>query len=313
MYHKSIDSKTQPILFELPTGYNTNGLATLMTDYQGLLLNDTLAEKLRLILSTFQDGFGMLDLKGTDSTLPGWRDFERATAVVFDGKGSESKALFDVLVPIPVMPGHYYGISCKSRNTLNDTIRKGTVFTELSNSNRQFWAEVNQAGITEADVRLYPNEVGKAVLARLQRWQNAVSHLKGGNIVLNKSFFLTLSYNIKQQYQLHQFSHELPAADELRWEFPQSKNSKDKTSKRLVGYQEDSVLFEWYFDKSGGQLKYYPRVAASLWQSSIFQLEPLKFVTNVKAAITQKVESYFPEKWKALHITDKSDTPNRVP
>ena len=37
-------------------------------------------EKLRLILSTFQDGSGQLALSD-GRTLPGWRDFERALAL----------------------------------------------------------------------------------------------------------------------------------------------------------------------------------------------------------------------------------------
>ncbi len=38
-------------------------------------------ERLRLILSTYQDGTGM-EAKGT---LPGWRDFERAIEATFHG------------------------------------------------------------------------------------------------------------------------------------------------------------------------------------------------------------------------------------
>jgi hypothetical protein len=37
-------------------------------------------EKLRLILSTFQDGTGQLVFE-TGRSLPGWRDFERAAAL----------------------------------------------------------------------------------------------------------------------------------------------------------------------------------------------------------------------------------------
>src|SRR5690348_17258987 len=54
-------------------------------------------EKLRLILSTYQDGTGMLISNGRN--LPGWRDFERAVAIAFNGKAQESKHVFDVIVP----------------------------------------------------------------------------------------------------------------------------------------------------------------------------------------------------------------------
>ena len=42
-------------------------------------------ERLRLILSTYQDGSGMLVLKD-GTTIPGWRDFERAVAIAFGGQ-----------------------------------------------------------------------------------------------------------------------------------------------------------------------------------------------------------------------------------
>ena len=312
MYHKSKNTKTQLTLFELPAIYNTSNSTPPMTGYQGLLLNTTLAEKLRLILSTFQDGFGMLDLEGTDNTLPGWRDFERATAVVFNGKSSESKDLFDVRVPLALMPGYYYGISCKMRNTLDATLKNGAVTTELSNSNKQFWAHIKQAGMTEADFRLYPAQVGKAILSCVHGWHNAQSHLNGGKVVINKSFFLTLSYNKRQQYQLHQFSHELPQASQVDWSFPPSTRSKDGFSKRIVGYVGSHVLFEWYYE-AGGQLKYYPLVADCLWKSDVFQLEPLPFITNVKGALTNKAKSYFSEKWTTLHDADQIDRTDFVP
>ena len=54
-------------------------------------------ERIRLILSTYQDGSGMLHQKG-GSTLPGWRDFERTVAIVFGGEAQENKDIFDVLI-----------------------------------------------------------------------------------------------------------------------------------------------------------------------------------------------------------------------
>ncbi len=52
------------------------------------------------------------------TSLPGWRDFERSVALAFDGVAQESKAIFDVLVPLPTQAGISYGISCKMRETL---------------------------------------------------------------------------------------------------------------------------------------------------------------------------------------------------
>ena len=56
-------------------------------------------EKLRLILSTYQDGTGQL-IYEPHTSLPGWRDFERSVALAFEGIAQESKAIFDVLVPV---------------------------------------------------------------------------------------------------------------------------------------------------------------------------------------------------------------------
>jgi len=55
-------------------------------------------ERFRLILSTYQDGSGMLAMSD-DSTWPGWRDFERTVAAAFGGVAQEDKSIFDVLVP----------------------------------------------------------------------------------------------------------------------------------------------------------------------------------------------------------------------
>lgn len=76
-------------------------------------LTSTQVERIRLILSTYQDGTGQLTLK-SGTTLPGWRDFERAVAHSLAGIGQENKAIFDVLIPKPGT-NTFYGISCKMR------------------------------------------------------------------------------------------------------------------------------------------------------------------------------------------------------
>ena len=57
-------------------------------------------EKLRLVLSSYQDGTGQL-AQSDGSTLPGLRDFERSVALTFGGIAQESKAIFDVVIPAP--------------------------------------------------------------------------------------------------------------------------------------------------------------------------------------------------------------------
>src|SRR5581483_3593553 len=75
-------------------------------------------EKLRLILSTYQDGTGQNDGGNT----PGWRDFERAVAAAFNGQAQESKHVFDVIVSSQEGSNPASGISCKMRGELRNTV-----------------------------------------------------------------------------------------------------------------------------------------------------------------------------------------------
>lgn len=106
-------------------------------------------ERLRLILSTYQDGFGMLAVTGSSRTLPGWRDFERAVATVFGGEAQENKGIFDVLVSDPDTAEVEYGLACKMRSTLRDTERTGRVTMELSNASGEFWDYLNSKGYNQ--------------------------------------------------------------------------------------------------------------------------------------------------------------------
>ncbi len=143
-------------------------------------------EKLRLLLSTFQDGTGMLILPDGRSA-PGWRDFERAVAIGFGGSAQESKAIFDVLVPISERSGIFYGISCKMRRTLDDINRTGKLTVELSNSNKKFWQHLRGKALTEATYRDNPAIVGMALVELIARWHQQVSIGNGGRVDLAKS------------------------------------------------------------------------------------------------------------------------------
>lgn len=132
-------------------------------------------EKLRLVLSTYQDGSGMLAVKNSPLTLPGWRDFERSVAAVIRGHAQESKAIFDVLIPDPDNAGVYYGIACKMRGTLRDTDRTGRVTIEVSNAAGEFWRRINEKGIDQRDYRQYPAEVGAALTEVVESWHTGVN------------------------------------------------------------------------------------------------------------------------------------------
>ena len=243
-------------------------------------------EKIRLILSIYQDGAGMLPSKD-GLTLPGWRDFERTVALVLNGKAQENKAVFDVLVPIPRKPT-MIGIACKMRRELDRLKRTGRVAFELSNSAGMFWDQLRKDGLTSKTYFKKPELVGCRLLNLVESWHLAVSTRRGGAVELDKSFYLVLSWNREGWYQLHQFKLDLPKPDALRWYFP--------TKRCLRGDDQDGTLFEWY-GESGGQLKYYPLSKKAVWRSPQFQLEPIK---NAKQGMLAKVTTYFPEAWEKV-------------
>jgi hypothetical protein len=251
-------------------------------------------ERLRLILSTYQDGTGMLQVE-SGMTLPGWRDFERSVALGCNGEAQESKAIFDVLLTSEDKPGVRYGLSCKMRRELNKIGRTGRVSLELSNSAGQFWDYLRTKGLDQLNYRDRPLDVGVSLLEVLEGWHHAVSIERGGNVDLSRSSYLVLSWNPARNYQLHQFSLAMPDPRNLNWYFPA--NKRGESGRRIAGEDETGILFEWY-GESGGQLKYYPHAADAMWASEIFQLEPLG---NIEYGILNKAAAYFPEKWNLVN------------
>jgi len=208
-----------------------------MQDNKPALPTHQQVEKLRLLLSTYQDGTGRLastqDLplpKGM--TLPGWRDFERAVAAVFGGEAQESKYVFDVIVPDPANPAGTWGISCKMRRELNRVAQgDGRVTMELSNSSKQFWQHLHKQGIDEVSYREKPAKVGAGLIEVVTSWHEAASRITGGMIDLSKSYYLVLSWNKKRAYQLHQFALDLP--QNLRW-FSQPRKPNKENSRQIA-------------------------------------------------------------------------------
>ena len=253
-------------------------------------------EKLRLILSTYQDGTGMI-AADQGKTLPGWRDFERSIALAFDGDGSESKAVFDVLLTDPTDAKIKYGLSCKMRKELNRIGRDGRVTVELSNSAGQFWDHLALKGITTDNYKEHPQEVGKTLVHLVRHWHQAAAVERRSVIDLAKSCYLVLSWNDAGLYQLHQLSLQLPNPEELSWYFPSTiSKGVEKVARHINGDDATGRVFEWY-GESGGQLKYYPKASSALWQSEPFRLEPLP---DMEHGIRAKVAAYFPELWQAL-------------
>lgn len=254
--------------------------------------NPTELEKFRLLLSTYQDGSGQLTLKD-NLTLPGWRDFERCTALAFNGHAQENKSIFDVLLTDYNRPNVNYGISCKMRGTLQETTKQKRTTLELSNSAGEFWNNINAKNLIYEN---HPNEIGKTLIETVKSWYEKVDLLHGGNIDISQSFYLTLQWNKKTlQYQLFQFPLLSEIQNNLNW----STKKRRIIGKNVLG----ATLFEWY-GYSGGQLKYYPPINTAIWASHVFELEPLPQNNGTIYAPFRKVIEYFPNIWaKIQHDT----------
>ena len=241
-------------------------------------------EQFRLILSTYQDGTGML--QDGAYTLPGWRDFERYVAVAFDGQALERKWIYDVLLKAENSSAVQFGISCKMRGTLRMVETHKRVTIEIANAAGEFWDAIKKVGLTQEDYHTNPLLAGGTILQIIEQWHHKVSLQNGGFVNTNKSFYLVLQWDRKsRRYQLFQFPIRLPDASTLFWQVD---------GRRLIGYDDQGILFEWY-GLSGGQLKYYPVVGSEVWRSAVFMLEPLP--DKLDNTLKQKAAFYFPLMW----------------
>lgn len=253
-------------------------------------------EKIRLLLSTYQDGTGILASED-GRTLPGWRDFERSVALALNGTASENKEIFDVVLARPDVPANAprYGLSCKMRSELNRVVRDGRATIEVSNSAGKFWDYLATKNLNQANYKDSPREVGVSLIELLETWHQAESAATGGNIDLDKSCYLILLWNRAGDYQLYQYRLSIVDAHALAWAFPPSRRGRgqETPARRLVGDDGRGTRVEWY-GESGGQLKFYPFATDAVWQSNRFRLEPLP---GREHGILNKVAAYFPDQW----------------
>lgn len=242
-------------------------------------------EQFRLILSTYQDGTGML--ANENRTLPGWRDFERAVAITFKGNALESKWIYDVLLPKEPNQSVYYGLSCKMRNTLRTVEKRGRVTIEVSNASGEFWDAIKANGLTQENYHINPQLAGKTLIEVVEIWHQSVGIENEGIVDNDHSFYIILQWDrLSGRYQMFQFPIDLPDPDILRWEV---------NGRRLIAWDRKGILFEWY-GLSGGQLKYYPLAENALWSSPIFYLEPLP--KDLEHSLKYKAATYFPDLWQ---------------
>lgn len=245
-------------------------------------------ERLRLVLSTFQDGTGMLRTRDGDS-LPGWRDFERSVALVFGGLAPETKLFFDVLLADQSLPNLYYGISCKMKEHLRKG-QKGQAYLEITNADGAIWDALSQVGLSKGNHLSFPAQTGTTILALIEKWRREATIFDGRPIDVDRSLYLTLQYDRNsREYQLLQYSPQLPDAESLTWE----------AGKRSIrGRRHGRVILE-YFGYSGSQVKYYPLIVDAVWQSPVFKLEPIP--DGAGFGLKDKAALYFPDQWQTAN------------
>ena len=151
-------------------------------------------------------------------------------------------------------------------------------------------------GITPENYRELATRAGKSLINLVREWHIAVSIESGGNVDLSGSCYLTLSYNSKGEYQLHQFGIDLPDPSKLKWYWPDIvlRGRTPRPGNSIRGDDKEGTVLEW-FGESGGQLKYYPKTVDALWQSDTFKLEPLP--PGTPHGLISRAEVYYPDLW----------------
>jgi len=174
------------------------------------------------------------------------------------------------------------------------TEQKKSGFMELSNSHKKFQDELDRL---EIDWRSDPEYAGPAIVELVTSWHTGAAD----EFDLSGSRYLVLSHDRPwRAFQLHCFPLSLTLADpwaEIEW----CNEGGDATRgpSTLAGYiSHDGRRHRLWqlFQRSGGQLKYYPPLDWAEWSSAKFALE-----TPPVKSILEKIEEYFPGKWSSLH------------
>lgn len=240
-------------------------------------LTDEEMEALRLILSTFRDGSGMVVLKD-GRVMPGYRDFERALAAVLDGTAPENKGVFDVIVPDQPLP---VGISCKMSKTQPPA--KQSSFMELTNSAAKFRDHLLQLQVHWSTE---PTLAGPALIDLVESWHFALD----AEINVLGSKYAVLSHDTRwNKFQLLCFPLDLKVMN------PRGDVDWVAEGKALAGYIDDNGRRHrlWHiYPNSGGQMKYYPLLKWAEWITPEFDLE-----TPPLGSLRERAENYFPAQW----------------
>lgn len=265
-------------------------------------------EKLRLLLSTYQDGSGgtKVDRKNPNIlSFPDSRDFERCIALTFNGEAPEGKRVFDVIFKDE--NGVEYGISCKMKG--DDAWKKlipapgnqPYIHMELSNASGDFRDALIRQNINLDNYThgTNPYPAGRAVVNLVKIWHRRESLVNGGSANLLKSYFLAMVYEIKStKCSIFQMPLYLPNPRALTWYCPTKiSRGQEVPCKRIQGDINGIKIFD-YYGTSGGQLKYYYPLSWPIVWSCSFMLEPLPTEIISQDPALRKASSYFNEAWQ---------------
>jgi hypothetical protein len=255
-------------------------------------------ERFRLLLSVFQDGSGMESKPY--GTFPGWRDFEDAVDAFFGVSTPIDKDIFDVAVPYQHNGKEvFFGVSCKMKKELDraykshdpgDVDNYGRVFMELANPAEALRNEFVKRGFTLDNYHEHLEQAGEAAVNLIKSWHSDASIDNGGDFLLEKSCYLSLLWKENDEeirYRLYGFEHDLPDPEELNWISP---NDYDL----IKGCEDDGGVVFSIHPTSGGQIKYYPKVANADWKSDEFTLAPID--KEINTDLEAKAEAYFVER-----------------
>ncbi len=232
-------------------------------------------ERLRLVLSTFQDGSG--NVRMADGTKRAdWRQVERAIAEVFDGETAENKGVFDALFAVDgSLP---FGLSIKTSRRRGDD----RVLMELANSPRKFMLAAEREGV---DWNEGVEKTGAVAVREISSWHHQLDR----EVDVARSRYAVLTHDTKKvEFELFSFELALPDPKTLRWEI---------RGEAVVGRPAEGrpPLFEFY-PRAGGQVKYYPAGDAALYRSGVFRLE-----TPPAMTLLERAAEYWPDAWEAAN------------
>lgn len=266
-------------------------------------------EKLRLLLSTYQDGSGGIKVNRKNksiSSFPDYRDFERCVAIAFGGRATENKGVFDVILRNDEN-NIEYGISCKMKG--DDAWRKLTgssvdhayIHMELANASGDFRNALAKENITLDNYTDGNNPLvaGRAIINLVKSWHDREDFSGEGSIDLKRSCFLVMVYDTSStRCSLFQLPLALPDPCSLNWYCPTKKSAgKVVPCKRIQGDFSGVKIFD-YYATSGGQLKYYYPLSWPIPWSASFELENIPKHILLKDPVSTKAEIYFEEAWQ---------------